>query len=363
MELRELMSVEINVLVKELKESIEGSYLKKFYDIGDGAFRFLFHGNDNVQVFCKLNVAFDRTLFSEEVGEATPFAMSIRKRVENAKVSGIRQHGLDRIIEIEFTDRGKSLIIEMFGKGNMLLVDRENRIETCYKNVNYRERKVRPGELYAFPSTKGINNLDEFETIDERLKKMESGRLIVKLSGIVNVGPLYLEDIIRRSGLDPNAEMITEKERMVLAYQFGLFGDRIKTQKPRVYSDLGKFVDYSLCEMEKYKKFETKEYGTLNDLLDELYTTERSKPEDEERNRRLEELKANIKKQEELAESLSFESKECTVVANKIFEMMNEINALIHEVNESKGMILESLESGVKVIEIDRKNKTVTIEV
>ena len=133
--MREITSVEIHVLVDELRERIEGGFVRKFYEIGNGAFRFQFYSSasGNTTVYCKLLFAFNETRFAEAAEEPTAFAMGIRKHIEGAAVTGIAQHGTDRIIILGLSSKSgrRSLIIEMFGKGNMVLVDGNGTIEQC----------------------------------------------------------------------------------------------------------------------------------------------------------------------------------------------------------------------------------------
>ena len=82
-------------------------------------------------VYCGLLSTLNETTFVEESGAATNFAVAVRKRVEDSKVTDFYQHGSDRIAIIGVQGKGMKhrIIMEMFGKGNLIVVDENNIIE------------------------------------------------------------------------------------------------------------------------------------------------------------------------------------------------------------------------------------------
>src|SRR5271170_5989605 len=101
--MHEMTALELGVMVAELKPRLSNSFMKKFYDLGSDAYRMSFHGSDgNTEVYIKLLHSINETKFKEEAGEATKFAMAVRKRIDDSKVFNVYQHGSDRIIIFEF---------------------------------------------------------------------------------------------------------------------------------------------------------------------------------------------------------------------------------------------------------------------
>ncbi|MDE1851640.1 MAG: NFACT family protein [Candidatus Micrarchaeota archaeon] len=367
--MRELSSIELKVVVDNLSATVGNGYLRKFYDLGNGSFRIGFYSDSqNHMLYIRLAEVMNLTGFAEEAGEATQFAMAMRKRIENAKVVGISQKGSDRIVIIGLEAAGSrhDIIIEMFGKGNMILADGNGTIELCYKRLEYADRAIRPKERYRFPKSSSY----PFEELDAgKLREVaalavdDGSKMIVALSKYVNVGPLYMEDAILRAGLDPKAKLSREDEARIAGSIADLFA-RIKEPRPRAYIEDGKVVDYALADIRKYDTLESKEYGSLDAMLDELHMRERTAVEDP-RKRRIEELDVNIAKQRELAINLMKESEELAAAAGKIYENMHMINSIIGSFRSRKGVTLQELraEFGDIVKGLDLKNKTVIIEV
>ncbi len=81
------------------------------------------------------------------------FSMLMRKHLFNGRFVNVRQHAFDRIITLDFETKNglRSLVIEMFRDGNVLLLDSEGVIIQPLTNVKYAKRVLKRGENYEFP--------------------------------------------------------------------------------------------------------------------------------------------------------------------------------------------------------------------
>lgn len=365
--MREITSIEINKAIAEIEERLSGSRMRKFYDLGDGSFRFLFYKKEgSVHIYCKLLHTFNETKFTEGAEEATPFAMGIRKRLENATLTRIKQQDSDRMIVLDFEKEGYRLVIEMFGKGNMILINSQNRIELCYKVIRYRARSVAPGNPYEFPRSDAIS----FDSVEKReLARIfeaapKEKKLIRYLSDHINIGPLYLEDIIRRSGLDPREALGSREADEKLVDETIRFFERIREEKPRLYMENGAPKDYAIVEVERYRGLESREYPSLNALLDEIWIGERSERVDEAKTEERGRIKSNIEAQKQLVVSTKAEAEYYAKAGNKVFENMQLINSLIEYLKKNRKASLEEVKKafgGIEIKELDLKNKVVKI--
>jgi predicted ribosome quality control (RQC) complex YloA/Tae2 family protein len=368
--MHELTSLELGAVVDELRPRLANSFMKKFYDLGNGSFRMSFHGTSgNVEVYCRLLVTINETRFKEEVGEATPFAMAIRKRIEDSKVLDLYQHGSDRIVVFEFAkkDERYRLFVEMFGKGNLILVNSAGKIELCSRLINFRERSVRPGFEYVLPKSDSIElrnlNKEDIERVMETVCGSQN-KMIIEISKFINIGPIYLDEVIRGAGLDPR-NPLKNSEVGALSDAFVSFFERVKGSKPVAYFEDGKLVDYSLVKLSKYSGLESKEFQSFSEALDEVYVESRRSGVEPEENKDLEELDANIGKQKELVKSFADEAKRSEDAAKTIFENMNEINSVIYYMQQNKRATAEDLKRefpGLRIDKINLKDKKIVIE-
>ena len=367
--MREITSIELNLLVRELRDKIIGSRLRKFYDLGNDSFRFVFYKENNILIYLMLGKTINETNFSEEAGEATSFALSIRKRVLNSRLTDFRQLGMDRILLFGFTHPEEySLIIEMFGEGNFIIVNKHGIIESCYRNTSHKGREVRSGKKYEIPANEGIT----FENIDKdyiskavaEAGKSES-KLISALSSVLNIGPIYLEDIILRAKLDPKGSASEGVGKLENA--LNEFFENIREPKPRVYLKEGEPYDYSILPLLKYEDMEFREYESISMLLEDLYFNERKKVEDKGARKR-KELEASIAKQREALTELQKSGERYSLIGKKIFERMNEINILISYINSNRRATLDELNGvaqayGIKIESIDLAKKEVKVKI
>lgn len=365
--MHELTSLEIGLLVREFKR-LEGSRIRKFYDLGNGAFKIaLYKSPDTRLVYVKLMKAINITEFSEAAGEATQFAMAMRKRIENSVVDSIQQMNNDRIIRFVLDKGRQFLVLEMYGKGNLILTGPEGTIEVSYKRLMQKSREIKKGARYEYAESASHDILSMDGSAAARISEdLRIGKtLISSLSKSLSLGPLYLEDIIMRAGLDPNAAGISGEQAGRLAKEILGLGMRISTEKPRIYLKDGKTVDYAACSILKYEGMMAELFDTMSQLLDRLYLGERSSVPDTARQEKLKELAINIEKQEHLAKRLAAESRENAVIGNAILANMNQVNALCAYLTQNRRATLEEVRGafpGLRVKELDLKNKTVKIE-
>ncbi len=365
--MHELTSLEIGILVRELKQ-LEGSRIRKFYDLGNGAFKIAFYKSpDTKLVYIRLMKTMNLTEFSEAAGGATQFAMAVRKRAENSVVDKIQQVNLDRIVRFELDKGKRSMVLEMYGKGNLFLMDGSSTIETVYKTVVQKGRELKKGATYSPPANASRSIFDIGE---EEARSIAGGlavekSLIGSLSGVLNLGPIYLEDIITDAGLDPMDTGISEAQCGKLADSILEFSKRLASEKPRIYMKNGEAVEYAACSVSKFGGLETKEFGSMSQLLDELYLTDRTSVPDTSRQERLKELTLNIEKQEQLTAQLATDSVNYAVYGKAIMQNMNRINELCDYLREHRRATLEEIRDkfpGLGIKGLDLKNKTVNIE-
>jgi predicted ribosome quality control (RQC) complex YloA/Tae2 family protein len=372
--MREIAAIEISVLVRELNDRFSSSYFKSFYEISKNSFLILFSKErKDIAMYINLTKAINETEFREKAEAPSEFALEMRKKLDGCRIGEIRQHKRDRIVIINLTGREeKKLVIEMFDKGNMLLLNKEGIIEIAYMNKSFRNRSIRKGMIYSFPESKAKN----FEAKGEgevkfELREMKGSeqKLIVALSHVFNLGPAYLENAIFRAGLDANAPAKSQEiEKSGIAKEMANLLSAIDRPKPIVYKKDEICIDFAIVPLAKYetdKKVHPLKFETLNKLLDSIYRSERTMKVDMDKVREIDELKASIEKQMAQIEELKAKAEDYKRIATKIFEHMNEINALLDEARKRKAKDVAGIGSqfgNINVKGVDPKRKSIRIE-
>src|SRR5271157_1645019 len=157
--MRALCSLELPVLIKGLK-SLEGFRISKFYDAGNSRFFFrLRKGDEKLNVQCILPYTFNITEYAPQNLESTGFAAAARKRIEDYLIERIEQLNNDRIVLVRLKkgDTQSNIILELFGRGNLILTDAAMKITLVHTPHDFKDRSVRVGATYKPPSSFNID--------------------------------------------------------------------------------------------------------------------------------------------------------------------------------------------------------------
>ena len=147
--------------------------------------------------------------------------MLLRKHLKNIKITSIEQHNFDRIVKFTFQwgEKIYKLVVELFGEGNVILLDNEDRIILPLKIEKWSTRRIVPKEIYKFPPQKDLTpfNLeyavaydifkDEFKK-DEN-KNTECVRIISRTFGLAGI---YAEEICEIAGVDKKITNPSDEE-------------------------------------------------------------------------------------------------------------------------------------------------------
>ena len=298
--------------------------------------------------------------------EATGFAMAVRKRVSGAKISGIGLLSRDRILSIgvERKEWKGFMIIEMFGRGNLIVTDDKMEILLALQTHEFTDREVRKGAIYKPPRNDSVD-LDDREEVRKVFASVkeapQADRLAAYLSRKLGVGGLYLEDALAKEGLDPKSKIKDVKqetvdgirERIIKVIEGG--GNAI------LYLKDGRPEEVAVAEIAKYSALEKREMP-LNQAVEILYS---SRPREEQGpNEEVERIEASLKKQGEIIESMKKEEAACRVKGDFLAARIGPINELIQATASKKlgDGELKGISREFQVKRIDRAKRAITIE-
>ncbi len=188
---------------KKIQENkdLENSFLKKVQQIDKDVFRFSFTRKD---LLVKIGKGF--VITEERIsGEPSNTAMFLRKRLKNKKLLALKQHDLDRVLILEFPEY--YLIFEFFGKGDMLLTDKEFNILFSFAGKKGK---------YSFPEPRGYN--PEIITLEEFRTVFTEEDIVRSMARNINLPGKYIEYLCKSLNIDPNKEKPDEKEIELLYY-------------------------------------------------------------------------------------------------------------------------------------------------
>ena len=346
----EMSSFDVAVITLELNQHIANSRIKNVYQTNRSTFIFkLYKPDRTAQLLIEAGKRFHLTNYVHEKPSRPPaFCMALRKYLRNGIIREVVQHEFERVVVLRVeTKRGNmSLVVELFGEGNIILVDPENRIVQALKYRRMRDRNVIRNEQFVFPPSSGKNPFKLKTEEMEELKNFGATQLVKALTRLLSIGGTYAEEILERAKIEKttpcNALTQNEINRIFEALS------QILTQISRgevepviVIDEMGRYVDVTPIRLRKYRGLKHLKYKSFNAALDEFYV----KAVSEEKVRGLaKRIEAEIARQERILESQrkALEKAKQQIQKNRkigetIYLHMHELQQLAHSImNEKK---------------------------
>ncbi len=263
----------VSALVAELSDKLIGGRIYKIYQPEVDEICLVVknrteEGNTTHRLVISADAGIPLIYLTEKVKEnpmvAPNFCMLLRKHIGNGRITDIRQHGFDRIVEISLEhldDMGdlctKKLIVEIMGKhSNIIFVDSEGMIVDSIKHISHMVSSVRevlPGRDYVYPvSGDKVNPLevDINYFMNHILTKPEPVAKVLYTS-MEGISPVAANELCHRAGIDGG----TSTSSISLAQKEDLY-----REFDRVRLDIEDKV-YTSCIA--YSGYEPKEFGAI----------------------------------------------------------------------------------------------------
>ena len=156
---------------------------------------------------------------------APNFCMLLRKHIGSARIAGIRQPGLERVVEFDLEHLNelgdpckKMLILELMGKhSNLIFCDDKNMILDSIKHVSSHMSSVRevlPGREYFITKTQDKWNpltITQEEFLEKVCKKPVSAAKAL-YSSLTGLSPVIAEELCYRASVDGNDSILSLNE-------------------------------------------------------------------------------------------------------------------------------------------------------
>lgn len=344
---RGLASLDLRFLVKELGEFLAGGMIRKIYQYDPGSIQFLFDvfvsGKGSFLLYVDKNKIF-LTGYKRPAPEKPPnFCLLLRKHLESSKIKNVKQHGFDRIIEIE-TDNNV-LIIELFSDGNIILCDKEGNIIMPFSSQEWKDRNVKPKIKYEYPpSAKNPFELD-FDQFSEMVKQSEK-KIIVFLAATLGFGSAYAKEICFRAGVDENMPSDQIEDLKVLYEALKSLGD--ENLNPCIYDDLTTPFPF------KSKGEPKKQTGKFSEALDEFFSEARIQKEcldQGEAGEQKERIKRIIEQQKEAVKKWEKIKADSRSIADSIYNFYDVVQNVLFGLKKARDMGLSWQEIKERIAE------------
>ncbi|MEK6812733.1 MAG: NFACT family protein [Nanoarchaeota archaeon] len=226
-------ALDLKYAIRELQDVV-GALFDKAYQLDRNTFLFQFHksGQGKLLLMVHVGEALYLTAEKKSAGTTTSFAMFLRKKLEQQRVAAIAQKGFERIVEITFS-HGLVLILELFSKGNILLLE-QGKILACWEEQTWKDRTIKKGLPYQYPPLKHDPFSLDTNEFQEILQSSEKGSVVQSLAVDFGLSGRYAEEVCLRAGVQKKKKHVDVPKLLKQIHALGteeiranivLFGD------------------------------------------------------------------------------------------------------------------------------------------
>jgi predicted ribosome quality control (RQC) complex YloA/Tae2 family protein len=279
---RELSSVDLAALVTELRRYV-GAKVDKAYLYGDDLLRLRMRDYDRGRVELLVEVGDTKRAHvaaPEHVADAPDrppnFAKMLRNRIGGGELASVEQYEFDRILVFEFErpDQDTRVVAELFGEGNVAVLDEAGEVVGSLRTVRLKSRTIVPGAQYGFPASR-LNPLTVgFDTFRRRMAESDTD-LVRTLATQLNLGGLYAEEVCSRADVEKTRAIAdaTEADYRALHDALGRLAEDLRGGEftPRVYLEEDRVVDVTPFELAEREGLEFEPFDSFNAAVDSYF--------------------------------------------------------------------------------------------
>lgn len=350
-----MSNVDIRLILPELREAADGAFIKNIYQYGDiFALKLYKPGGGTSQLVIQPGTRIHLTEYVRKAPRVPKkFTSVLRKYLRDKRVISVKQHELDRIVIIEIGDEESSykLVVELFGNGNLLLLDPEDVIFVAMRYRKMRDRDIVPKALYEFPPPRGADVLALEKGAIEGIIQDSNANIVRTLASRLNLDSLSCEEICALSTVSPKV-MAPEIDSQTLAdLEVGLqsFVEKLKTgiSEPNIVLDdepseeeEPQFIAFLPFRFELYQELPTETFDRYSQALDEFFGVSESELEDEQEqdsfSREQKRLQRIIDKQNESIEKLLSKAKKLRNNGELIYSFFSDTQEVLETVTKAR---------------------------
>lgn len=288
--------ITIAAMVRELNNNLAGGRINKIAQPEGDELMITARGTEGQKRLLLSASASLPLIYFTEKNKVSPltapnFCMLLRKHIGSARIAGIRQPGLERVVEFDLEHLNelgdpckKVLILELMGKhSNLIFCDDKNMILDSIKHVSSHMSSVRevlPGREYFITKTQDKWDpltITQEEFLKHVCKKPVSAAKAL-YSSLTGLSPVIAEELCYRASIDGNDAMLSLNEvscihlyhtlqRMMEDVKEGIFTPNIiyRGEEP---------VEYGVFPFQQYgPEYHSVTFDSVSSMLETYYAS------------------------------------------------------------------------------------------
>ncbi len=363
-------------LLEEIRPFAVGAFVNKVQEIQKGIFKIKVHSKTGSKDLIVTDSAlfFSNYSFTARQNSNT-FFVKLRDFLSNKKISSITQHEFDRVAVIEFADF--FLILELFHDSNAILADKEYKILLALHPQEWKDRSIKKGEQYKFPSSKGANPKTVTEEFLLSAFKNRSGTAIQELVAAVNISPLVAEEVFFEQKIDKKTKAadLPKSEAKKIAEKVRKFYSLKTKAEPVLFKQ--ELLPFPFSSLKGPKPKESL-FGALDAYYSEEFIQKPSAAVQKEHQTEINRLKFSHLAQQNAREQLLKRAEEDKIKADLIYGHFNQIQEIVGAVKTAikkqidkkevmykinRALAQKKTDSDLKIVELDFGKKELVLDI
>lgn len=343
--LEAMSSLDVAVVVSELNKILVGGRIRNIYQI-DRIFIFKIRaGGEDFHLLVEPGRRIHLTWYDRVKPRfPPPFCMTLRKHLNHGRILSVQQYDFDRVVvlNIGFAENKVSLVFELFGDGNIILLDGDGKIIVAEKYASMRDRDILPKREYLFPPSRGMDPRNiSFEEFREILTT-DRGNVAAALVRGLSIGRVLAEEVCMRGGIDKekSAGLLSDEEAHALFKALTeLLGEAIgEKANPSILFRGEEAIIVSPVELKMYggDEFSWRDFESFNRAADEFYSKrEELKVEGERRGKEREEeekIRRMLETQRETLQRMIDEERRYRKYGDLLYENIHLVSQLLEAI-------------------------------
>ena len=369
----QLTNIDVFALAKELNDELCDGFIDNIYEVKDLLILKIRTKETNKILVIKKDSRINLTEYNYPVPKyPSQYCISLRKFLKNRRILGIYQQSLDRILIIELSNQDGSswkFIIELFAKGNYILLNEENLVMVAKKYKKFKDRVILAKKEYKFPLSRGLNLFSLDIKALSKIIKESNDEIVRIIARNINIAGLYSEEICKLAKLDKKkvSNTLSEKEIKEIYNALIIFTNKLNTEKfkPHIVMDEKKeVIDIVPFELSIYEGFQKEYFKSFNEGLDNYFSKIDSiivKPNKFEKyNREKEKFEKRLQIQMEYIKEQRQKKDKNYKIGESIYKFFKELEKLLKTIlearnkgyqwNEIEDKLISGKEQGIKEI-------------
>ncbi len=368
---KNISSIELAVLLKEISKELKDSKIDKIYLIPPKEILLQTHVTGKGKRILRINVP--TLLYLSETKPEAPekphgYCMFLRKRLGNARIRSFNQLDFERIFEVNIStkDTNYKLIFEMFSKGNVILCDENYKIISPLENQKWSQRVVKPKEQYVYPKSKYNFLTIKEDDLKELIKQSNKDSIVKALAMDLGLGGIYAEELCIKAKIKKDKK--TADNNTIKR----LFEQVKELRKLKTKPFITKKKELLPFELYFHKDEEKTYTKTFNEALDKIFTTTKHENKLQKKttkhDKEITKIEKVIKIQEKQISSLENQYKDNTEKGEFIYSNYQTINDILEQLKTARKTMswkdIKKKLKGHKIIkQINEKNSEINIEI